>query len=101
MSRTSGELVESYLRSLQWQVPLAVVAIVGLWGFDTGGIRDLGFARVLFVGIGCFVVLSPVLWVRHQFTWEKDRQMALLLGLSVVWLVVGALVVLVLSAVVD
>ncbi|PKH37230.1 hypothetical protein SAMN05192575_101171 [Nocardioides alpinus] len=96
-SRTTADLVSSYVRSLRWQVPLALVAVLALWAFDVGGVRDVGPGRILLLGIGCLVVLSPLLWLRYEFTWERDRQLAVLLGWSIAWLVVGTVVMLALA----
>ena len=91
-SRSTGDLVRSYLRSLSWQVPLAVVAVLALWALDVDGLRERGVGRLLLIGIGSFVVLSPLLWLRYEAFGRRDKQLAALLGLSLVWLVVGTLV---------
>jgi hypothetical protein len=80
-SRSSGELVAAYGRSLVWQVPLALGLLVTLW--------LLGVEQWLAAGAGVFVVLSPVLWLRYEAFGRRDRQLGVLLAFSLVWLVVG------------
>ncbi|GAA5124461.1 hypothetical protein GCM10023339_45940 [Alloalcanivorax gelatiniphagus] len=81
MSRTPGELLASYGRSMVWQVPLTLGLLVTLWLLDV--------EQWLAAGLGVFVVLSPVLWLRYESFMRRDRQLAVLLAFSLVWLVVG------------
>ena len=91
-SRSTGDLVRSYLRSLWWQVPLAVCAVLALWVLDVDGMRERGVGPLLLIGVGFFVVLSPLLWLRYEAFGRHDKQLAVLLGLSLAWMVVGTLV---------
>ena len=82
MSRTPAELLASYGRSMVWQVPVALGLLLTLW--------VLGIERWVAAGLGVFVVISPVMWARYEsFGRGKDRQLAVLLALSLVWLAVG------------
>lgn len=81
MSRSAAELLASYGRSLVWQVPLAIGLALVLW--------LIGIEQWLAAGLGVFVVLSPVLWLRYESFLRRDRQLAVLLAFSLVWLVVG------------
>ncbi|WP_168218466.1 hypothetical protein [Nocardioides eburneiflavus] len=47
MSRTAGELLASYGRSLAWQLPVALVLVLALW--------ILGIEEWLSAGLGVFV----------------------------------------------
>lgn len=93
-SRSTADLVRSYLRSLWWQVPLTLCAVLVVWALDVDGMRERGVGPVLVIGVGFFVVLSPLLWLRYEAFGRRDKQLAVLLGLSLVWLVVGTLVML-------
>lgn len=81
MSRTPGELLASYGRSMVWQVPVALALLLALW--------VLGIERWLAAGLGVFVVISPLMWLRYETFGRQDRQLAVLLGFSIVWLAIG------------
>ena len=97
---STGDLFRSYVRSLRWQVPFTLVAVVALWGLDVGGMRAYGFGPVLLVGIGLLVVLSPLLFLRYEFAWRQDRRLAIWLAWSVVWMAVSGVLVFMLLALV-
>ncbi|RYB92722.1 hypothetical protein EUA06_07260 [Nocardioides glacieisoli] len=99
-SDSSGALFRAYVRSLRWQVPFTLVAVVVLWGLDVNGMRAYGFGPVLMVGIGLLVVLSPLLFLRYEFTWRQDRRLAIWLALSIVWMAVSGVLVFALLALV-
>ncbi|GAB3031675.1 hypothetical protein GCM10011376_25030 [Nocardioides flavus (ex Wang et al. 2016)] len=82
MSRTPDELLAAYGRSMAWQVPVAVGLVLTLW--------ILGIEQWLVAGLGVFVVISPVMWLRYEaFGRGRDRQLAVLLGFALVWLAIG------------
>jgi hypothetical protein len=92
MAESTSELFRSYVRSLRWQVPLTLVAVVALWGLDVNGMREYGFGPVLLVGIGLLVALSPLLFLRYEAFGRRDKQLAFFLALSIVWMVVGTVI---------
>jgi hypothetical protein len=82
VSRTPGDLLASYGRSLVWQVPVALGLVLALWILD--------IEQWLAAGLGVFVVISPLLWLRYEaFGRRGDRQLAVLLGFALVWLAIG------------
>ena len=83
MSRTPGELLASYGRSMVWQVPVALGLLLALW--------ILGIEQWLAAGLGVFVVVSPALWLRYETAGAPrgDRQLLVLAGLVLVWLAIG------------
>ena len=88
MSRTSGELLASYGRSMAWQVPVALGLLLALW--------LLGIEQWLAAGLGVFVVISPALWLRYEAVGRRDRQLAVLLPFCLAWLAVGTAIFMVL-----
>ena len=97
---TDRDLFRSYLRSLRWQVPLAVVAVVAVWAFDVDGIREHGLGPLLLIGVGLFVAVSPLIHLRYEFTWRRDTRLARWLALSIVWMAAWTVLVFVLVGVV-
>lgn len=82
MSRTPGELLASYGRSMVWQLPVALGLVLALW--------ILGIEQWLVAGLGVFVAISPALWLRHEAVVRRgDRQLAVVLLFVLVWLAVG------------
>jgi hypothetical protein len=82
VSRTPEQLLASYGRSMVWQVPVALGLLLVLW--------LIGIEQWLAAGLGVFVVISPVMWLRYEAFWRRrDRQLAVLLAFSLVWLAVG------------
>ncbi len=81
-------------------MPFTLVAVVALWALDVNGMREYGFGPVLLVGIGLLVVLSPLLFLRYEFTWRQDKRLAIWLALSIVWMAVSGVLMFVLLALV-
>lgn len=90
MSRTPAELLESYGRSMVWQVPVALGLVLAFW--------IIGIEQWLAAGLGVFVTISPALWLRYETTGARrgDRQLLTVLGFVLVWLAVGTGVIMVL-----
>lgn len=78
----------SYLRSLRWQVPLGVAAVLVMYALDVRGVRNLGLAGTVLVGLGFVVVLGPLAWLRWQHWGRNDRAAWLALLGAVAWVVV-------------
>ena len=97
---STGTLFRAYVRSLRWQVPFTLVAVMALWALDVNGMREYGFGPVLLVGIGLLVVLSPLLFLRYEFTWRQDKRLAIWLALSIGWMAVSGMLMFVLLALV-
>ena len=100
MAATTNDLFWSYVRGLRWQVPLALVAVLGMWALDVDGMRSYGIGPVLLVGLGFVFVVGPLVWLRVEHFGRSDRPFWIFLGLSVAWLVVSTLVLLVVVALV-
>jgi hypothetical protein len=81
VSRTPGGLLAAYARSMVWQVPVALGLVLALWILD--------IEQWLAAGLGVFVVISPTMWLRYETFGRQDRQLAVLLGFSLVWLAIG------------
>jgi hypothetical protein len=82
VSRTPGELLASYGRSMVWQLPVALGLVLALW--------ILGIEQWLVAGLGVFVAISPALWLRYEAVARRgDRQLAVVLLFVLVWLAVG------------
>jgi hypothetical protein len=83
VSRTPGEILASYGRSLVWQLPVALGLVLALW--------ILGIEEWLVAGLGVFVAISPALWLRYEAFGPRrgDRQLLTVLGFVLVWLAIG------------
>ncbi|RYC13357.1 hypothetical protein [Nocardioides zhouii] len=95
MPATTRDLFRSYVRSLRWQVPLALVVVTALWAYDYEGLRRVhGFGYALLLGLGFLFVVGPLVWLRFEHYGRNDRPFWIFLGLSLVWMAISLLVLL-------
>jgi hypothetical protein len=91
---TAG-LIRSFVRSLRWQVPTALVIGLGLWALNVYDARDnVAIVEAILASLGFVVVLGPLAWLRWTHFGRYDKPFWAFFGLAIAWALVSGAIVL-------